>query len=129
MRALERLGPNIRLGDREELPLVRDRVTPPAREQRVDELICPLAAGAWIDVVLRVLLVGPADGEPEYGASASEDVEGRDPLRQIDRAVVARDEDARADRDGRRPRGDGGQQLHRLQDRSIRLGDGKPRSG
>ena len=111
----------------EELPLVRNRIRSPAGLHRVDQLIDATPARAWIHVVLRMLLVRPADAEPEHRSPAGEDVERRDALREIHRTVVASHQDAGADDDLRRPARNRSQQVHGLKDRAVGLGNGKAR--
>jgi hypothetical protein len=106
VRALHRLGVDVAGGDREELPLVGDGVRAPAGLHGIDQLAGTTAARPRVDVVLGVLLVGPADAEAEHRAPAGQHVEGRDALGQVDRSVVAGHEDARAEDDVGRPAGD-----------------------
>ena len=128
MRLLHRLGSNIRLRDGEELAIERHGISTPAGLQCINELVGALTARARIDVVLRMLLIGPPDTEAEHRATARKNIEGRDALREINRAVVTRNENARADDDLLCPRGDSSEDLHRLQDRSIGLGHRETRS-
>ena len=126
---LHRLGAHVGLRDGEEPAGERDRVRSPAGLQRVDELVTAGAAGAGVDVHLPVLVVRPADAEAHDQPSLRQQVEGGQPLGEVDRAVVAGHEDAGADGGHGRPRRGRGQRLERADDAPVALRDGQARPG
>ena len=116
---LLRLGLHDRRPDREERALVGHRVVTPAGQQRRHEVVHALAPGGDVGAACDVLLGRPPDTEPDGQPATRQEVDRRQPPRQLPRPVVAGDEDRRPEPRRRRPRRHGRQQLGRCQDALV----------
>ncbi len=82
-----------------------------------------------VDVHLVVLVLRPSDAQPHDQTAVRQPIERRQPLGELDRAVVAADEDPGAERDPFRPGRCCRQQLERRPRRAVGLGNGHARAG
>lgn len=96
-------------------------VTRPGSAQNVDRLVGAAAPGRIIDSDGGGLAGEAADPDREQAhATAGEHVDRRQALGQPHRVVEGQQQNARAEQDRRRRRGDEGQGLERVDDRQIR---------
>src|SRR2546422_474161 len=122
-RLLDGLGQHRDLVEPPELALERHLVLAPAAAHDGQRLVgAPPALLERHAGGMELALLLDADAEGRQHAAAREVVDHRDLTRRRDRVAERRDEDARAELQPPRARGDGGQRGHRLGDR---LGGGQ----
>ena len=120
MRTLDRLREHGRLGNREELSLVAERLPTERFQDDVDGFFPAVAALLQLEAEALELVVLVAAAETDVDASAGQEIERRDLLGDDERMVQRNHDDRRADAQPRRLRRDVRRELHRAREIAVR---------